>query len=579
MKLNNSIFKYGKSNNKYLWLSLIIIFLSTLCNLFSFYMGYKIIQGLLAIEIVFSEVFKFAIILIIAKVLQGIFLPTGLKYSHIYAYRTLAEVRRELIQKMAKNPLGETLKFSSGYIRQKLVDSVEQLEILLAHMIPEGVPYFMNFVLTTIFIFIIDWRLGLLLFIPISIALVAMGIMQNNGKNLMGPYYESVKNMSGNMTEYIRGIEVIKIFNRKEHQYEKLKDSIDYYRKFTLNWYDISYTPMAVAFAIGTTFTLAIIPVGTWMLMNGRLELSRFIFVCLLAFSQTSSVFSIMIFSSAYMNLSQRLKDIEQDFLVKELEVGEKRLEDVQEICFKDVHFAYDKDKEIIKGVSLNIKKGDQVAFVGESGSGKTTLIKLLMHYYDVTSGEISINNKNLKDISLESLMEKISYVSQDNFLFDISIRDNLLVGKPDVSEEEIESACKRAFIHDEILKLENGYDTVVGQSGSKLSGGQKQRICIARAMLKNADILILDEATSNTDPENEFKINRAVEELSKDKILISIAHKLSTIANANRIYLLNEGSIADEGTHEELLQNDIYKNLWERFMGANKFEIKLEGE
>ncbi|MDO5714889.1 MAG: ABC transporter ATP-binding protein [Tissierellia bacterium] len=576
--MNHSIFKYGEKKKKYLYLSLIIIFISTLCNLFAFYTGYKIIQGLLVTKINFFHVFQWAGILLLAKGIQGALLATGLKYSHIYAYSTLAEIRRGLVQKMANNPLGETLQFSSGYIRQKIVDSVEQLEIILAHMIPEGIPYFMNFILTIIFIFIIDWRLGLLLFIPITLAMVAMGIMQKNGKELMGPYYESVKNMSGNMTEYIRGIEVIKIFNRKEHQYEKLKNSIDHYREFTLNWYDISYIPMAIAFATGTTFTLAIIPVGSWMLMKGTLELSTFTFVCLLAFSQSSSVFKMMAFSSAYMNLSQRFTDIEKDFLVKELEVGKEVLGKVEEISFKDVHFSYNED-EVIKGVNLTIEKGDKVAFVGESGSGKTTLVKLLMHYYDVSNGEICINGKNLKDISLESLMDKISYVSQDNFLFDISIRENLLVGKPNATEEELIEACKKAMIHDEILRFEHGYDTIVGQSGSKLSGGEKQRICIARAILKNADILILDEATSNTDPQNEFKINRGVEELSKGKILISIAHKLSTIAHADRIYLLDEGKIIDEGKHEELLHNPIYKNLWNRFMGAKAFEFKVEGE
>lgn len=560
-------------------MSLVLVFLSTLCNLFAFYKGYQIIEGLLAAKILFSDLFILALTLLLAKILQAILLTAGLKHSHIFAYSTLAEIRRALTRKMAHNPLGETLKFSSGYVRQKLVDSVEQLEIFLAHMIPEGIPYFMNFVLTTIFIFVIDWRLGLLLFIPISLAMTAMGMMQRNGKNLMGPYYESVKNMSGNMTEYIRGIEVIKIFNRKDHQYKKLKDSIDHYREFTLHWYDISYTPMAIAFATGTTFTLAIIPVGSWMLLRHSLELSTFIFVCLLAFSQSASIFSIMTFFSAYMNLSQRLGDIEQDFMVKELEVGQETLGPVEKIAFQDVRFAYNEGEEVIKGINLTIEKGDQVAFVGESGSGKSTLVKLLMHYYDVTGGEIKINGTNLKDLTLESLMDKISYVSQDNFLFDISIKENILVGKPTASEEEIQEVCKKALIHDEIMELDHGYDTLVGQAGSKLSGGQKQRICIARAMLKNADILILDEATSNTDPENEYKINRAVEELSKGKILISIAHKLSTIAHADRIYLMEKGCIIEEGSHEDLLRNPVYKNLWDRFMEARGFQFKEEVE
>ncbi|MDO5713678.1 MAG: ATP-binding cassette domain-containing protein [Tissierellia bacterium] len=271
--------------------------------------------------------------------------------------------------------------------------------------------------------------------------------------------------------------------------------------------------------------------------------------------------------------------DIEQDFVVKELEVGEKRLGEVEEIAFKDVRFSYNEGEEVLKGINITIHKGEEVAFVGESGSGKSTLVKLLMHYYDVTGGEIAINDINLKQLTLESLMDKISYVSQDNFLFDISIKENLLVGRPEASEEELIAVCKKAMIHDEILALENGYDTIVGQSGSKLSGGQKQRICIARAMLKDADILILDEATSNTDPENEYKINRAVEELSKGKILISIAHKLSTIAHADKIYLLDEGRIVEDGRHEELLLNPMYKNLWDRFMEAKEFKFKEEAD
>ncbi|MDO5713677.1 MAG: ABC transporter ATP-binding protein [Tissierellia bacterium] len=221
--MSSSILKYGKATKKHLYVSLVLIFLSTVCNLFAFYKGYQIIKGLLASQIIFSDIFTLALTLLVVKVIQAILLTAGLKHSHIFAYSTLMVIRRVLTQKMANNPMGETLKFSSGYIRQKLVDSVEQLEIFLAHMIPEGIPYFMNFVLTTIFIFIIDWRLGLLLFLPIGLAMAAMGVMQKNGKELMGPYYESVKNMSGNMTEYIRGIEVIKIFNRKDHQYKKIK--------------------------------------------------------------------------------------------------------------------------------------------------------------------------------------------------------------------------------------------------------------------------------------------------------------------------------------------------------------------
>ncbi|MDO5755646.1 MAG: ABC transporter ATP-binding protein [Tissierellia bacterium] len=574
--MKGSIFKYGKKYQHNFFISLVFIFLSTMANLVAFIFGYRILKGLVAPTLVFETLLKDAFFVLISKLLQGILLNIGLRFSHLYAYNTLGEIRKGLVEKMANNPLGETLKFSSGYIRQKIVDSVEQLELIFAHMLPEGIPYTMNFIVTTIFIFIIDWRMGLLMMIPLTIGFVANYRMMVNGKELMGPYYESSKQMSGNMTEFIRGIEVVKIFNRKDHQYEKLKKSIEHYRTFTKNWYDISYTPMAVSFSVGATLTLAMIPVGAWMLMKGKIEIPIFLFTCMLAFSISSSLLKIMTFLSGSMNLQQRFSDIEADFLVKELEVGTESLSTVEKIEFKDVRFAYD-EEEVIKGVNFRIQSGEQIAFVGESGSGKSTIIKLLMHYYDVSSGEITINGKNIKELSLETLMDHISYVFQDNFLFNISIRDNLLVGKPNATEEEMIEACKKAHIHDEIVHLEHGYDTFVGQSGAKLSGGQKQRICIARAMLKNADILILDEATSNTDPENEYKINRAVDALSKGKILISIAHKLSTIAHADRIYLLEDGKIIDSGNHEALLKDTLYKNLWERFSDAKDFEFKVE--
>lgn len=571
---SKSIFQYGREKISDFKLSIFLIFISTLVNIMTFYLGYKIINELISGNIDF-KLLLYGLSIILLKALQGFFVNEGLYHSHIFAYHTLGEIRKNLLFKMAINPLGETLKYSAGYIRQKLVDSVEQLEIILAHMFPEGIPYVLSFFVTLTFIFIIDFRLGFLALIPFIINMIAVSWMQKTGKEHMGPYYEAVKNMSGNMTEYISGIEVIKIFNQKDHQYKKLKDSIDHYKNFTLKWYDISYTPMAIAFSLSSTFSLAVLPVGTWMLMKGYLEISKLIFVSLLCFSLSSSGVKLMAFMAGYMNLKKRLKDIEADFLVEPLKTGKGNLETIKTIEFREVHFAYGEDK-IIKGVNLKINRGEEVAFVGESGSGKSTIIKLLMHYYDVKSGEILLNGQNIQDLEIDSLMDKIAYVSQDNYLFNITIRENLLIGNPNAKKEDIISACKAANIHDEILNLENGYDTVVGQSGSKLSGGEKQRICIARAILKDVDIVILDEATSNSDPENEYKINEAIGKLCKGRILISIAHKLSTIAKADKIFLLSEGRIIDEGKHEELLKNNLYKKLWDRFMGTKSFEFKV---
>lgn len=576
--MKKSVFQYGERRIGDFKISIVIIFLAALANLGAFYMGYKIIVALVEGAGSFAPLFKYGLVLLLLKGLHGFLFNLGLYHSHLFAYDSLGEIRKQLLSKMAINPLGETMKYSAGYIRQKIVDSVEQLEIILAHMLPEGIPAFMNFILTLVLIFLVDYRLGFLALIPLVINMVAMGKMQQSGKKLMGPYYEAVKKMSGNMAEYISGIEVIKIFNRKDQQYKKLKDSIENYKSFTLNWYDISYTTMAISFVLASTFSLAVLPVGTWMLMRGTIELSRLIFVTLLCFSLSPTVVKMMAFMSGYINLKERLADVEADFLIAPLKTGEKQLGEVERIEFQDVHFAYG-ETEVIKGVSFAIDKGQEVAFVGESGSGKSTLIKLLMHYYDVGEGAILLNGINIQEIALDALMDKIAYVSQDNYLFDISIRDNLLVGRPSATEEEIIAACRAANIHEEILALENGYKTVVGQSGSKLSGGEKQRICIARAILKDVDIVVLDEATSNADPENEYKINDAISKLCQGKILISIAHKLSTIAAADQIFLLEEGRIIDSGKHEKLLDNPVYRHLWERFTEAKAFEFKRGGE
>lgn len=251
-------------------------------------------------------------------------------------------------------------------------------------------------------------------------------------------------------------------------------------------------------------------------------------------------------------------------------------MSDKFDIEYKGISFGYN-DVEVIKDCSFSIKQSEKVAFVGESGSGKSTLVKLLMHYYDVNDGEILIGNKPITNLDLENLMENISYVSQDNFLFDMSIKDNILVGNPKATEEEFLEACKAANIHDVVLNFDDGYDTQVGVGGNKLSGGEMQRICIARAIIKNAPIVILDEATSFTDPENEYYINEALDKLCTGKTVIVIAHKLSRIVDMDKVILVDDGKVIAVGTHDELLENEVYNKLWNRFVVAKKFEFDVK--
>ncbi len=335
---------------------------------------------------------------------------------------------------------------------------------------------------------------------------------------------------------------------------------------------------MALTNSFATTATLFVMPVGVLFLIHGSLSLSKLIFASLLCFSLSLPMTKLPYFFSTLTQINKKLQDLEKDFRAVEIKTGDSLLEGEDlDIVYDKVSFAYD-EAVVVSEASFEIRAGEKVALVGESGSGKSTLVKLLMHYYDTSSGDIYIGGKRIVDLDMDSLMDRISYVSQDNFLFDTSIKENILIGRPGASDEEVIEACKSANIHDFIMGLEDGYNTRVGDSGDKLSGGQKQRLCIARAMIKNAPIVILDEATSFTDPENEYYINKAIDNLLKDKTVIMIAHKLNRAAKSDKIILLKDGIVEDIGRHEDLLENVVYKNLWDRFVNARDFEFAIKG-
>ena len=575
----SKLMSYAKEKKRHFKVSLVYMFLSTLSWVGSFVMAFFFIRDFMAKTMNAEKWVRYSFGLILCMALYAVLKSCGLKHSHIFAYTALAELRKDLARKLVKNPLGVSLKQPAGAYRQKIVDSVEQMEILLAHGIPEGIPYIMATVLTLTAIFIADWRLGLLSLPPLVISVMMMGRMFRNSVKKMVAYYEASKDMSANIVEYVGGIEVIKIFNRNDASYEKLTKSVYNYRDFTLDWFRESWTTMAVVNSLGPTLTFLVIPIGVLMVKSGFLDLSRLVFVSLLCFGAMIPLTKTQYFFPVIAQLTKKLEDLERDFEAPDLKTGEKKISSEQpKISYRNVHFAYE-EKEVIQDVSFDILPGQTVAFVGESGSGKSTLVKLLMHYYDVGSGEISVDDIPLTELSLENLMDNISYVSQDNFLFDISIRENILIGRPGATEEEMIRAAKTAHIHDFILTLENGYDTRVGDSGNRLSGGEKQRICIARAMIKDAPIVILDEATSFTDPENEYYIEQGIDALCKDKTVLIIAHKLSRIADADKIFLIDDGKVMAEGTHEELLKHPLYRNLWERYGKARAFEFQVRGE
>ncbi len=489
-------------------------------------------------------------------------------------------MRIQFAEKMTKLPLGVINQKGTGSYKKNFVDDIEQVELILAHMIPEGLPYVIICILVFAMLFVLDWRLGLLTIASTSIGLVAIFWMIKSGVDKMVYYYESSKNMNSNIVEYIAGMEVIKIFNRTTSSYEKYSSSVEDYKKYTLDWYNESWNYMAIYASVLPCTILFTLPVGTLFYFQGTLALSTLIFALLISISLGSPLLKMVVFFPLIPRLSYQITELEETFAGEELQITDKSLKpENYGIEFENVRFAYDKT-EVIKDVSFKVAENSVTALVGESGSGKSTLAKLLVHFWDLKDGKISIGGVNINGISFGDLMDLISYVSQDNFLFNESIMENIRIGKPTASDDEVIAASKLAQCHDFIVKLDQGYDTNVGDDGNKLSGGEKQRITIARAILKDAPIIILDEATTFTDSENEDKIQEAINSLVGKKTLIVIAHRLSSIVESDNIILMDDGKLLMQGTHEDLLENsNKYKLLWEAHVESLNWDINIKEE
>jgi len=425
----------------------------------------------------------------------------------------------------------------------------------------------------------LDWRLALLSMVSILIGMIVLSLMMRSGLKKMDKYYGSARKMNSTIVEYISGMEVIKIFNRTTNSYENYVSSVEDYKKYTLAWFKESWTYMAIYGAVIPCTIILLLPVGTMFYINGTLALTPFVFALLLSMSLGQPLIRLVEFFPVIPILKYKIGQLEKTYEGQELKTVDKGLvPDNYNVEFKNVTFAYDK-KDVINNVSFCAKENSVTAIVGESGSGKSTLAKLLVLFWDIKHGEISIGGVNIRDMSFEKLMNLISYVSQDTFLFNTSIMENIRIGRPDAADEEVIAAAKLAMCHDFIIKTEKGYDTNSGEAGNKLSGGEKQRLTIARAILKDAPIIILDEATAFADPENEDKIQEALNRLMAGKTVLVIAHRLSTIVEVDNIILLDKGNLLMQGSHEELLaKSDTYQSLWNSHIQSLNWDINIKG-
>ncbi|MGI5090711.1 energy-coupling factor transporter ATPase [Treponema sp. OMZ 805] len=502
--------------------------------------------------------------ILLAEIVYAVLYMYGFQLSHRAAYNTLENIRRFLQENLERKPLGKIREMGSGAIKKLFIDDIESIELLLAHMIPEGIANLTVAVFALVFLLVIDWQLALVTCVVIALGISVSGQMYRVGIDQMGSYFAAAKRLNNTIIEYVNGMEVVRVFNRQDEFGERFASSVTAYRDFALSWYKVSFPWMALYGSLFSNILLYSLPFGTLLILLGQLTLTRYILIICLSFGIAPLLLRCMSFIGAVPQASYKIQALEKAFDYPELKTGTAPFSGTgHDIEFRNVRFAY-KDLEVLKDVSFTAQERQMTALVGASGSGKSTAAKLLVHYYDVSGGEVLIGGQNIREMSLEALNEQIAYVSQDVFLFNKSIADNIRIGKKSATDDEVIAAAKKAQADEFIRELPDGYATLAGEAGSKLSGGQRQRIAFARAILKDAPIVILDEATAFIDPENEQKMNQAISEIVRDKTIIVIAHKMKSIMNANRIIVLKDGRIAASGCHAELIKTSPeYQNLW----------------
>ncbi len=514
---------------------------------------------------------------LLSYILKSFLYSMALSLSHKATFSVLKDVRLRMLEKLPKMPLGEIISVPSGNFKQIMVDQVESMEKPLAHLLPEMTSNLLGSLSIFIYLLFLDWRMALLSLVSIPVGMLFMGLVM---KNYAVQYEGSVKvnrEMNSAIVEYVNGIEVIKTFNQDKRSYAKYKDKVIANARYFYEWMKSCQLPVSLSKNISPTTMITVLPFGWYFYISGSLSAEVFISVIILSLGIAGPLLETINFVDGLAKIGTIANSINSILEGKEQKHSDREVSIQQyNIDLQNVKFGYEEEKEILHGISLNIKEGTTVAFVGPSGSGKSTLAKLIAGYWDITEGNINIGGYNLKEIPLKQLYSLTAFVSQDNFLFNESIRENIRMGNPSASDKEVEDIAKKSGCHDFIMKMEHGYDTVVGSSGSHVSGGEKQRISIARAMLKNAPIVILDEATSYIDPENEVIIKQALSKLIKDKTVIIIAHRLSTITDAEQIFLIENGELVSYGKHDELLEGcELYRNMWNAHIGTKDGGMK----
>ena len=547
--------------------SLLCSVASVAAGLVPFYAVYRIIDEVIAPApdggAVLAWVGAAAAGYVASKVLFG----ASTLLSHVSAYTILESLRDDVVEKLMKTSLGTAASKSIGQIKNVFVDRIEGVEVPLAHMIPELSGNVLLAAAIAVWMALIDWRIALacLVTVPIGLVVFASGLGAYN--RMYAAYMAEGNHVNSVMVEYVEGIQVIKAFGRTASSYGGFSTAVAEYHDSTLAWFKQSWVWMAAVKSVVPCTLLVSLPLGVWLMSAGQLTLPIFL-TCIVI--PLGFIAPLLKFAQAGGQISRMdvCLNVIWDFLgTPELVRPAERVRlDGESFAFENVSFSYHEGAEVLHGVSFETHPGQITAIVGPSGSGKSTVAKLMAGFWDATDGRVAFDGVDVRNIPYQQLMEHISYVAQDTFLFDRTLADNIRMGRPAASQVDVEAAARAAGCHEFISRLPQGYDTRAGEAGERLSGGEKQRIAIARAILKNAPIVILDEATAYADPENEALVERAISKLVVGKTLVTIAHRLSTVTGADQILVMDTGRIVARGTHDKLLECcPLYRRMWEQ--------------
>lgn len=579
------LLSYAGRYRNFTYASWILSAVSALIALVPFWYIWKIIKEVLEVSPNFSEAVNIVsngIWAVVFSFLSFLVYTGGLICSHVAAFRIATNMRIDLAEHIAKLPLGFVDSFGSGRLRKIVNDSTGAAETYLAHRLPDKYAAIATPLGLLAMLLVFDWRLGILSLVPVFIAFSIMSAM--TGKRMaekMKQYNNALENMSNEAVEYVRGIPVVKTFGQSVFSFKKFKGTIDEYAKWVIAYTKDMRVPMMIYTAAANGVFAFLIAGALWFSANGVTNefLLNLIFYIIITPVISLTLTRIMFMSEDGMIVSDALSRVDGVLSAAFMPESEKiEYPKDSSVTLSDVHFSYDGKKEVIRGVSMNIGAGQTVAFVGPSGSGKSTLASLIARFFDVKGGSIKIGGSDIRNIPKEKLMESVSFVFQDSKLIKATVSENVKMGKPDASDWEVAEALKIARCDDIIEKLPNGINTVIGTKGVYLSGGEQQRLTIARAVFKNAPVLILDEATAFADPDNEVKVQAAFSELSKGKTVIMIAHRLSTVQNADCIYVIADGKIVESGTHNELMKkNGLFAKMQNDYQSSVKWKVSNE--